>query len=205
MLVLLQYTENFSVAICSNPNPQVNLLPLPKMYMGAMVMFSLANEEYKLLRSTDIHLFLKCVQELFIEAPSQLKQRFSIGDPIIEMLQVLDPCVSCSKFLSLVPLASSFPNLVSQSKLQMLDSEWRRLTINPLPFDNEDMEPKEFWGRVSSITDGSGTLQFAILLEFMQNLLCLPHANVNVESVFSSVVSKQMEEIDCTQNLFVLF
>ena len=102
-----------------HPTSQVNLLPLPKMYMGAMVTLSLAKEEYKLLRSTDIHHFLKCVQEFFIEAPSQLKHRFPIGDPIIEMLQVLDPCVSHSKFPSLVPLASSFPNLVSQSKLQI--------------------------------------------------------------------------------------
>ena len=100
----------------------------------------------------------------------------------------LDPCVSHSKFQSLVPLASSFPNLVPRSKLQMLDTEWRRLTINPLPFDNEDMEPEEFWGRVSSITDGAGTLQFALLSEFMQNL-CLPRANVDVERVFSSVAA----------------
>ena len=106
-----------------DPTSQVNLLPLPKMYMGAMVTLSLAKEEYKQLRSTDIHHFLKCVQEFFIEAASQIKRRFPIGDPIIEMLQVLDPCVSHSKFPSLVPLATSFPNLVPQSKLQMLDTE----------------------------------------------------------------------------------
>jgi hypothetical protein len=31
------------------------------------------------------------VQELYIEAASQIRKRFLIGDPIIEMLQVLDP------------------------------------------------------------------------------------------------------------------
>ena len=72
-----------------DPTSQVNLLPLPKMYMGAMVTLSLAKEEYKQLRSTDIHHFLKCVQDFFIEAASQIKGRFPIGDPIIEMLQVL--------------------------------------------------------------------------------------------------------------------
>ena len=102
---------------------------------------------------------------------------------------MLDPRVSHSKFLSLVPLATSLPNLVPQSKLQVLDTEWRRLTINPLPFDHEDMEPEEFWGRVSNITVGSGTLQFAVLSEFLQNLLCLPHTNVDVERVFSSVAA----------------
>ena len=42
-----------------DPTCHVNLLPLPKMYMGAMVTLSLAKEEYKQLRSTDIHHFLK--------------------------------------------------------------------------------------------------------------------------------------------------
>ena len=51
------------------------------------------------------------------------------------------------------------------------------------------MGPEEFCGRLHKITDGTGNAQFGILCEFMQSLLCLPHANVDVERVFSSVSS----------------
>ena len=51
------------------------------------------------------------------------------------------------------------------------------------------MEPEEFWGCLSKIKNGNGDLQFGVLCDFMQSLLCLPHANVDVERVFSSVTS----------------
>ena len=62
------------------------------------------------------------------------------------MLQVLDPNASHTKFPSLVPLASRFPNLIPISKLQQLDNEWRKLSFTTLPFDSEGMEPEVFWG-----------------------------------------------------------
>ena len=103
------------------------------------------------------------------------------------MLKVLDPDVSHSKFPLLVPLVSRFPNLIPISKLQQLDNEWRKLSFTTLPFDSEGMDPEVFWGRVGKISNGEGTLQFYTLSSFMGSLLCLPHANVDVERVFSSV------------------
>ena len=103
------------------------------------------------------------------------------------MLQVLDPNASHVKFPSLVPLASRFPNLIPISKLQQLDNEWRKLYFTTLPFDSEGMEPEVFWGRLGKISNSVGTLQFHTLSLFMGSLLCLPHANVDVECVFSSV------------------
>ena len=64
---------------------QVNFQPLPRMYMGAKIELCLMQEEYK-QRPSDLQHFLKCVQEFYIEAASQIKNRFPIGDPIIEML-----------------------------------------------------------------------------------------------------------------------
>ena len=171
-----------------DPASQVNFLPLTSMYMGAKVALCLPTQEYR-QRAPDVQHFLKRVQEFYIEAASQIKKRFPIGDPIIEMLQVLDPAVSHSKFPSLVPLAAKFPNIIPESRLQLLDNEWRKLFLVSLPFDSEDMEPEEFWGRLNKIIDGTGAPQFDVLCAFMQTLLCLPHANVDVERVFSSVSS----------------
>lgn len=49
------------------------------------------------------------------------------------------------------------------------------------------MEPEEFWGKLSKVKDGAGNSQFKVLCNFMFSLLSLPHANVDVERIFSSV------------------
>ena len=103
------------------------------------------------------------------------------------MFEVLDPNTQHSKFPSLVPLASSFPNIISESNLQQLDDEWRKLVIVTLPFEAEDMEPEEFWGKLLEVKDGAGHTQFETSCNFMSSLLDLPHANVDVERIFSSV------------------
>ena len=103
------------------------------------------------------------------------------------MLEVLDPDTNQAKFPSLVPLAVRFPNIVPEAKLQTLDDKWRKLSVEPLPFDHEDMEPEEFWRTLSTDKNGAGSVQFLRLCSFMHCLLSLPHANVDIERVFSSV------------------
>ena len=54
-----------------------------------------------------------------------------------------------------MPLAKRFPNFLPDSKMQLLDDEWRRLSIVSLPFEHEDMETEVFWERLSWISDGN--------------------------------------------------
>ena len=84
------------------------------MYMGAKIILLLTTPEYK-QHSVEVRYFLEKVQEFYIEAACQVKRRFPIGDPMIEMFEVLDPNTSHSKFPS---KAASFPNLIPDSKLQ---------------------------------------------------------------------------------------
>ena len=148
-----------------DPTSQVNFLPLTRMYMGAKVTLLLATAEYK-QRPVDVQYFLSKVQEFFVEAICQIRQRFPIGDPKIEMFEVLDPNADHCKFPSLVPLAATFP-VITESKLQQLDDQWRRLAIVTLPFDKEDMEPEEFWGKLFQVKDGAGYAQFETLCNFV--------------------------------------
>lgn len=76
---------------------------------------SLPSHEHQ-SQAPGVQYFLKCVQEFYIEAATQIKKCFSIGDPIIKMLQVLDPNVKHSRFTSLVPLAKRFPKFLPGSK-----------------------------------------------------------------------------------------
>ena len=66
-------------------------------------------------------LSIKSTPPLFI---NQIKKRFPIGDPLLEMFGILDPNAQnvCSKYTSLAPLAVAFPNIVLSSKLQILDN-----------------------------------------------------------------------------------
>ena len=116
--------------------------------MGAKVTLLLTTPDY----ATDVQYFLRKVQELYLEAALQIKARFPIGNPLIEMFEVLDPNASHSKFPSLVPLAASFPNIISDCDLQKLDDKWRKLAIATLPFEKEDLEPEEFWGKLLEVT-----------------------------------------------------
>lgn len=156
------------------------------MYMGARVTLCLSLPEYT-SRFPDVQHFLKRAQEFFIEATTQIRRRFPIGDSTVEMLQVLNPDTNHSTHPSLVPLASKFPNIIATVQLQQLDNEWRKLTLVSLPFDYSDMDPDIFWSRLAKISDGTGALQFSVLSTFMRTMLCLPHANVDVERLFSSV------------------
>ena len=89
--------------------------------------------------------------------------------------------MSRAKFSSLAPLAMAFPNIISESQQQALDDQWRMLSHVTLPFDSDGMEPEEFCGRLEKITDGIGNAKLDLLCDFMQSLLSLPHANVDVE------------------------
>ena len=130
-----------------DPTSQVNCLPVTKMYMGTNIALLLSSQEY-IQRAPDVQYFLNRVQELYIEAASQVKKRFPINVSEIEMLEVLDPLIDQAQFPSLVPLASRFPNLIPQSKLQVLDNQWRRLRIANFPIDR-DVGLEEFWENLS--------------------------------------------------------
>ena len=70
------------------------------------------------------NIFLRKVREFYVEAVCQIKKRLPIGDPVIEMLEDLDPDTNRAKFPSLAPLAVRFPNIVPEAKLQTLDDKW---------------------------------------------------------------------------------
>ena len=96
-----------------DPSSQVNLLPLSRMYMGTKIIaLCLPTSEYQ-KRMPDVQYFLKHVQEFYIKAATQIKKRFPIGIPGIEMLQVLDPNTKHSEYPSLVPLVQRFPTFTN--------------------------------------------------------------------------------------------
>lgn len=156
--------------------------------MGAQVAIFLTNDIFEERnRHADIQYFLKCVQEFYIESALQIKRRFPLGDPVMKMLQVLDPNTSMTSFPSLAPLVSRFSFIIPESDIEILDGEWRRLSMVELPFDKTDMGPEEYWSKLDNVTDGLGNSQFPTICDFMKILLCIPCSNVDVERIFSDL------------------
>ena len=73
---------------------------------------------------------------------------------------MLDPRASHTELPSLAPIATRFPNLVSQSQLQQLDNEWCLLGCSTLLIDIDTDTPliDQYWGLVSQVKKGIGEL-----------------------------------------------
>lgn len=160
-----------------DPTLQVNVL----QDVYGIKYYLTANKDGVLAKGQYVRYFLQKVQEFYIAA-LQIKTRFPIGNPMIESLTQMLIIQSLHR-LFLLPF--HFPKSFLSQSLQTLDNEWRKLAIEILPFDKEDMEPEEFWGKLSEVKDGAGSPQFKTLCNFVSSLLCLPHANVDVERIFS--------------------
>ena len=70
------------------------------MYMGTKIAVCLSTDVYK-QKAQDVQYFLKCVQEFYIEAASQIRNWFP----------------------TLCPLAARFPNILPESQLEVHDNQ----------------------------------------------------------------------------------
>ena len=84
-----------------------------------------------------------------------------------------------------------FPNIISENKVEHIDTEWREIQFmdpSELPSSSEHRtDVVAFWGTISQMTDTSGEYRFPIVSRLMTSLLSLPHSNAEVERIFSQV------------------
>lgn len=102
-------------------------------------------------------------------------------------LQILDPLVlKDSAIQSVAPLAASFPNIIEETKIQELDTEWRLLRNTDIA-TGSDGTVQDFWMNVRKRKYADNSPVFPLLSKFVWSLLSLPHSSAAVERVFSSV------------------
>ena len=99
---------------------------LSSMYLGAKVGMLLSGEHD--IPNQPLQEFRQSCQKFYIEGAIQIRKRFPFNDVIFEQLEVLDPIVVKAKSVpSLAALMASFPNLVNETNVQNIDTEWRLL------------------------------------------------------------------------------
>ncbi|KAJ8893441.1 hypothetical protein PR048_006039 [Dryococelus australis] len=115
---------------------------------------------------------------------NQIYKRFAFEITVLKELEVLDlKCVLKKKLPSIAYLASKFPAIVTEDRLQSLDMEWP--TIRNHKFDlNENVSAEEFRFYVKKLNAGDGSPMFSHLISFAEALLFLPQSSANVERIF---------------------
>lgn len=163
-------------------NPR-NFLELDNMYFGAFIHASSCSANI-------LNIVKKQLLKFYIESIKQILKRFPLKNSIFSKLEFIDSNVVMGrKINSIADVAVHFPNLVGGCNIQDIDNEWRMLrNLNFNDFDitvNDDVQ--EFWLKISKIKLGNDQPKFFNLINFVFNILCLPHSSANVERCFSQI------------------
>lgn len=127
-----------------------------QMYLGIRVMKQL--DKPRVSVDPNLNDFQQRCQNFLIIACKEIKNRYYFNNPILSSLSVLDPTRALSQIKrdttpSLLPLVPLLPRCTdsSESNLQKLDDEWRRLPnfIDCIPAEIiKTTEPDTFWHQV---------------------------------------------------------
>lgn len=128
------------------------------MYLGIRVMKQLDRPRLSVGVDPNLIDFQQRCQNFIMIACKEIKDRYDFNNPILSSLPVLDPIRALSQIErettpSLMPLVTLLPRCAdfSDSNLQKLDDEWRRLPnfIDCIPAEiTKTAEPDKFWHKV---------------------------------------------------------
>lgn len=113
-------------------------------------------------------------------------KRFDFSRNDVKHLGVITPIkVLSSSEISLEPLLVYFPNLTN-GKEEEIVSQWKLLRFSKLEI-SVDMDIVEFCDVVSKHTNGLNEKCFDDLINFVFNLMSLPHSSAAAERIFSQL------------------
>ena len=107
-----------------------------------------------------------------------------LSNPVITLLSILKPSERKQVSSLVVTLAKHFPNIIPESMLDELHSEWNEYKYIKLPSNVSEYRVDRYWNEISLLTDSSGRKRFTLLPKLM---LILPHGNADSERLFSQV------------------
>lgn len=179
------YLRNTSLENVDFKNPR-NFLKIENMYFGASVTRTLPVLGAQISHHEIEFFRLRCL-DFYLEGCQQIINRFPLKNNILKEFEFLNPEeVKLGNISSLVNIAALFPNLIKDTDLQSLDTEWRLLR-NLKDIKDYENNMETFWLKIKRLKYGDDSPMFPFLGKFITHLLCLPHSSANVERVFSAV------------------
>lgn len=119
-----EFIESSDLNTISPTDPR-NFVNIKDMYLGVKVSNQL--EHVDIAPEAEHYFRLKCL-DFLIESAEQIKKRFPFDDRTFEKLRVLNPdIVKTKEVKSIAPLLDRFKNIVEDSAVQEIDTQWRLL------------------------------------------------------------------------------
>lgn len=136
----------------------------------------------------DLKAFRVRALDFYIELCTQIRQRFSFNDPILNFLPKLEPTRALSgETSSIMPLVQHFPAF-SESEYEEINIEWRQLADTAQIEENfRNLQFEDFWEKISSLKNSCKQPMFPLLGKLVKHILCLPHSSAAAERIFSQL------------------
>jgi hypothetical protein len=187
---LANFVNSEAIACCNdvtevNIDDEENLLHIEEMFIGHQTRtFIDANDD---ILPKDLGIFHKNCQLFYIESVAQLKRRMPLSNPVINLLSILKSSERKQGSSSVISLAKHFPNIIPESMLDDLHSEWNKYKYLKLPSNITECRVDCYWNQISLLVNSNGRKRFTLLPKLMKCMLMLPHGNADSERLFSQV------------------
>ncbi|XP_073947802.1 uncharacterized protein [Choristoneura fumiferana] len=178
-----------------DPSSTVNFLPLKEIYLGVNVSKQIELLAQNARQTSEITTFLQRIQSFLIQLCVELKLRLPLHK-LFQQMQFLEPQnIVYKDFTSLANMVSQFPNLVEESDIQTIDSEYRELKLDNTVSDllesggssGTALNIERFWGHIAKITKADGSKKYQHLVDFAKAMMIMPMSNTACERIFSQV------------------
>lgn len=171
-----------------DPSDQSCYMPLSDIELGGRCESLLAKEP---LGSNETRFRTDC-QTYLKELCKQIKKRFCFQETsVLARLNVLDVNVALlpeRRPRSVTPLAVSFPSIVAEDELDILQDQWKLLlNSKQSTLSICKLNPEQFWWKLGELKDGNDEPMFGVLSRLMCSLMSLPVSSACVERIFSQV------------------
>lgn len=176
-----------------NPSDENQFLKASIVYLGVKVLNHVKTDSITKRPDLLNEFYNRCIDFLKISCV-QIKKRYDFSNPILPLLNVLNPSValSISKrdiYPSIYNLVQHLPrmlNIEDNIIIQKIDDQWRNLPLYKLSENIiNEIEPDRFWTYIKDLE----CEQFKDLAVFSISVLCLPHSNASCERIFSKINS----------------
>lgn len=174
-----------------DPSCENKFLKHSDIYLGVKIMNHVLLDTVKRRQDLLSNFYVNCIQFLK-NSCVQIKKRYNFSDPILPLLSIITPCVALSTkkrseynvLNSILPLTKKLPRLVNNELLQVIDDQWRLLSLVNISEDIvNEKEPDKFWILIKNLESE----EFKDLATFALSVMSLPHSNACCERIFSKV------------------
>ncbi|XP_028046264.1 uncharacterized protein LOC114254375 [Monomorium pharaonis] len=174
-----------------NPENISEFIEIENIYLGVKILQVLNKDQLKTCSIEKINAFKINCRNFMITGCKEILKRYDFSNPILPKLMWLNPKEALSsnnlRSPTLEPLLCLLPGIVKDEQFQIIDDQWRKMSLTKFPDNFKELSPDKFWLSIKQCEDHHN--EFNELCDFALNALLLPHSSAACERVFSRMNS----------------